>query len=105
MEGAAARFGFHFHSPRSIAAVLRTVIRGQNLDLGDGFGVWIDVQRRVAAVIHVVAAIHLPVVVLRAPAVNCVGYVAVHTNLALIRTGLADDTWGEVHKLGKVATV
>ena len=105
MKSAAARLGLHFHRARPIAPILRAVVRRQHLKFRDGFRVRINVQRRIAAVIHVVAAVQLPVVVLGAPSVHAVGHVAVDTHLALVRAGLVDDTGREVDELREIASV
>ncbi len=92
MEGAATRLCFHFNGAGAVAAVLRTVIGSKNLKLGNGLGIGIDVQRAIGAVVHVVAAVQFPVVVFGPATVHAVGNVAVHTDLAFIRTGLIHDT-------------
>jgi len=45
---------------------MRTVVRGKNLKFSDSFGIGINVEGGIAAVIHIVSAIEFPVVVLRA---------------------------------------
>ena len=105
MERAGSGLRFDFNGAGTVAAILRSVIRGQNFELSDGFGVRIDVQRGVAAVIHVVAAVELPVVVLVAPTVHAVGNVSVYADLAVIVASLIDYAGAESDKLREVATV
>ena len=98
-------FGFHFYGTRSVATILRAIIGGQYLDLGDGVNAGINVQRGVAAVIHVIATVQLPVVVLRAPTVEAEGDVAIHADSAFILAGLIADTRHNRCKLREVASV
>ncbi len=105
MERTGAGLGFHFNGARTVAAILRAVVGGQHLELGDGFRIGINVEGGVAAVIHVVATVEFPVVVLGAAAVHAVGDVAVNTHLAVIVAGLINDTGTESDKLGEVAAV
>ena len=79
----------HLDGSGAVAAILRTVIGGEHLELGDGIEAGIHVQRGVAAVIHVVAAVDLPVVVLGSAAIHAVGNIAVHPDRPLILPGLA----------------
>ena len=65
----------------------------------------IDVQRGVAAVVHVVAAIEFPVVVLGAAAVDAVGDVAVDADLAFILAGLIVDAGHQSYELSEVAAI
>src|SRR5207302_9752413 len=66
---------------------------------------WIDVEGGIAAVIHVVATIELPVVVLGAAAVHAVSDVAIDADLAFIRAGLVDDSRSQSDELGEIAAV
>src|ERR1700687_2639674 len=70
VEGTAPRFGLHFDGARAVATVLSPIGGGKDLEFGDGFRVWIDVESGVRTVIHVVAAVELPVVVLGAATVH-----------------------------------
>ena len=79
---------FRLHCTGAVAAILSAVIRGQDLEFRDGIDAGIDVQRCVAAVVHVVAAVQFPVVVLGASAVNAVSNVAVTPTLP--RPGRSD---------------
>src|ERR1700744_3654503 len=47
-----ARLGLREHRTRSVAAVLRSIIGGKHLSLGNGIDVGINVERSIAAVIH-----------------------------------------------------
>ena len=75
------------------------------MNFGDGFQAGIDVQRAVAAVIHVVAAIEFPVVVLGAAAIDAEGHAAVDADRAFVLTGLIADARDQGDQLGKVAPV
>ena len=102
---AATRLGLYFHSARTVAAILCAVVRGQHLEFGNRIRVRIDVQRRIAAVIHIVAAIQLPVVVLSSAPIHAKPDVAVDADLTLIRTGLIDHTRRQRNELREVAAV
>src|ERR1700739_1489556 len=84
VKGTAAGLGFYFDSAGAISSVLRAVARSENFEFGDRFRVGVPVQRGVGAVVHVVAAIQFPVVVLGAAAVHAVGHVAVNAYGAFI---------------------
>ena len=105
VEGSAAGFGFDFDSAGAVATVLCAVIGRENFEFGNGFGVRINVQRGIAAVIHVVAAIEFPVVVFGAAAVHAIADVTVDADSAFILTSLADHTRGDIDKLSEIATV
>ncbi len=105
MEGAGAGLGFDFDGAGAVAAVLRAVVRGEDFKFGDGFRVWINVERRVGAVVHVVAAVEFPVVVLGAAAVHGVGDVAVNADFCVVLSGLADNARREIDELREVAAV
>ena len=105
VEALASRLGFDFDRARTVTAILRTVVRRQDLEFGDRFDVRINVQRCVAAVIHVVAAVELPVVVFGAAAVNAVLHVAVDADRAFILVRLAHNAGCQRHELREVASV
>jgi len=90
VELAGAGLGLDFDGAGAVAAVLRAVVGGEDFEFGDSFEVGIDVEGGVTAVIHVVAAVELPVVVLGAAAVHAVGDVAGHADQTFIGAGLAD---------------
>ena len=94
VEGGPAGLCLHFDGTGAVAAVLSAVVRGENFEFGNGFRVGVDVEGGVAAVIHVVAAVELPVVVLRAAAIHAVGDVAVHADFGVVLTGLAHHAGG-----------
>src|SRR5262249_14981749 len=58
------RLGFDLNRSRAIASILGAVVRGQDFEFGNGIDAGVNVQRGVTAVVHVVAAVELPVVVL-----------------------------------------
>src|SRR5262245_26899916 len=91
MECTSSGLGFHFYRTRTVPPVLCAVIGRQNLKFGDGFWIWVYVEGGVGPVVHVVAAIQFPVVVLGAAAVHAVRHVAVNAYLGVILTRLADD--------------
>src|SRR5438445_11261642 len=105
VEGAASRFGFDFDSAGAVAAILCAVVRGENLEFGNGFGIGINVEGSVAAVIHVVAAVKLPVVVLGATAVHAVRHVTVDADFGVVLTSLAHHAWRQIDQLRKIAAV
>ena len=84
VEAAGAGLDLGLHGARSIASILRAVVRSQHADFGDGVNAGENVQRIVAAVIHVVAAVHFPVVVLASSAVDAVNHVAQNSYRAFI---------------------
>src|ERR1700733_9429139 len=67
-----AGLGHDFPRARAVLAVLCAVVGRENLKLLDGVRIWINVQRCRAPVVHVTYAVNLPVVVLRAAAVDAV---------------------------------
>ena len=97
--------GFDLDGSGSVLAVLRPVIRGQYLHLFDGLDAGIDIQGEVAPIVHHVAAVDFPVVVLGAAAVNAVADAAFGTDDALILSGLIADTGNQSDELGKIASV
>ncbi len=88
MECLRSALGLDFDRSRTVAAILRAVIRGQNFELRNRVNAGINVQRAVAAVIHVVAAVQFPVVVLGAAAVHAERNAAVDADLRLILSRL-----------------
>ena len=99
------RFRHRFDSPGSVSAVLRAVVGGQHPHLGDGIHIGVDVERAVAAVIHVIAAIHLPVVVLDAAAINAHGNAAGDADGTLILSGLIAYAGDQRDQLREIAAV
>ena len=73
---------------RTVPAILRAVVRGEHFDFRDRIRIGINVQRLIAAVIHVVAAVQFPVIVLGAAAVDAHGDVPVNAHRAFILAGL-----------------
>jgi len=105
VEGAGAGLGFDFDGAGTVAAVLGAVIGSEDFEFSDGFRIWINIERGVGAIVHVVAAVEFPVVVLGAAAVHGVGDVAVDADFCVILSGLADNARGEIDELRKVAAV
>ncbi len=92
VEFVGAGFCFHFDSAGTVFAVLRAVVGSQDFEFRDGFQVWIDIQRIVATVIHVVAAVDFPIVVLGAAAIDAVQRVADDADRAFVLSRLIYDT-------------
>src|ERR1035438_252804 len=92
VEGTAAGLGLDFDGAGTVAAVLRAVGGGQDFKFGDRFEVGIDVQRGIAAIVHVVPAVEFPVVVLGAAAVHAKRDVAIDPDGAFVLVGLAHHT-------------
>src|SRR5438309_9625272 len=84
---------------------MRSRIRSQIPDFTDRFNARISVQRAVAAVIHVVAAIELPVVVFGAAAVDAERHVSINSDGALILSSLVANAWSQCSELSEVAPV
>src|SRR5438552_12324839 len=80
VERAATGLGFDFDGSRGVTAILCTIVGSEDFELSDSLGVGVDVERRVAAVIHIVAAVEFPIVVFGAAAVHAVGDVAIDAN-------------------------
>ena len=102
---AGAGFGFNLDRTRSAAAILRTIIGGQHLEFSDSIQAGINVQRSVAAVIHVVAAVQFPVVVFGASAVDAERNVAAHTDSGIILARLITDARYQCDQLREVAPI
>ncbi len=94
-----------FDGCRAVAPVLSAVIRGQDFYLGHGIDVRIGVERAVAAVIHVVAAVELPVVVLGASAIDAESDVAVNANRTFVLARLIANTWNEGDELREITAI
>src|SRR2546423_1515813 len=105
MEAVCPTLGFHFHSSRAIPAILRAVVRCQYFELGDRFWIGINVEGGIAAVIHIVAAVEFPVVVLGPTAIHAICDVSINAHLALIRAGLINDARRERYQLSKIAAI
>ncbi len=74
---------------------MRAVIGRQHLEFCDRVEAGIDIQRIVAAIIHVVAAIEFPVVVLDAAAINAEDYFAVDSDRTFVLTRLIAYAWNQ----------
>src|SRR5215472_2558063 len=105
VKSGASRFGFDFNRAGTVTTVLCAIVRSEDFEFGDGLRIRINVQGSVASVIHVVAAIKLPVVVLGATAVHAVGDVAVDADFGVVWTGLADQAGRRINELGEIASV
>jgi hypothetical protein len=105
VELAGAGLGFDFDGARAVAAVLRAIVGGEDFKFGDGLEVGVYVEGLVAAVVHVVAAVKLPVVVLVAAAVDAEGDVAGYADSALVLTSLVGDTGSQGYELAEVAAI
>src|SRR2546423_4915682 len=105
MEALGARLGLHLNRARTISSVLGAVVGGQHAEFGDGIQAGINIQGAVTAIIHAVAAIDLPVVVLRAAAVHAELHVAENSDSAFILSGLIADSGSERDQLGEIASV
>src|SRR6266550_1893702 len=99
MERAGARLGFDFHGAGAISAILCAIVGSEDFEFGDGLRIRIDVQGSVASIIHVVAAIKLPVVVLGAAPIHAIGHVAVDADLGVVLTRLADHAGRQINEL------
>ena len=105
MKRTGAGLGLDLDGAGAVLAVLRAVVGGKNFEFGDGFEIWIDVDAVVGTVVHVVAAIDFPVVVLATAAVDAVHGVAGDADGAFVLSGLADDAGSEGDELREVAAV
>ena len=105
MERAGARLGFDFHGAGAISAILCAIVGSEDFEFGDGLRIRIDVQGSVASIIHVVAAIKLPVVVLGAAPIHAIGHVAVDADLGVVLTRLADHAGRQINELREIASV
>src|ERR1035441_925149 len=99
------RFRNRLNGPRRVSAVLCAEVRGQDLYLGYGIHVRVDVECAVASVVHVVAAVDLPVVVFGAPAVDAHGYVAGDADRPFVLAGLIADSRNQGDQLRKITAV
>ena len=70
MELVGSRLGLHFDRAGTVLAILCAVVGSENFEFADGVDAGSHVQRAVAAVVEVIAAIEFPVVVLDAAAVD-----------------------------------
>src|SRR6266566_1447353 len=105
MERAGARLGFDFHGAGAISAILCAIVGSEDFEFGDGLRIRIHVQGSVASIIHVVAAIKLPVVVLGAAPIHAIGHVAVDADLGVVLTRLADHAGRQINELREIASV
>ena len=105
MEGAGAGFEFRLNRAGAVASVLRPVVRGQHLELRDRVDTGKNVQAAVAAIVHVVAAVEFPVVVLDAAAIHAVLNAAHDSDLALVLSGLIADAGDKSYQLREIAAV
>src|SRR5450432_712319 len=105
VELVGARFGLNFYCSRTAASILGAVIRGENFKLADGVEAGIHVERGVAPVIHVVAAIQFPIVIFGAAAIDAIADIPGHPHGALILPGLTAHTRDERYQLGEIAAI
>src|SRR5262249_16796090 len=105
VELVGAGLGLYFDRTGGIAAILGAKVRGQYANFTDGLDAGIDVEGLVAPIIHVVAAINLPVIVLHAATIDAVVHVALRTYGALILSSLVADAGHERHQLGKIPAI
>ena len=97
--------GFNLDRAGTVAAVLGAIVRGEYFELSNGVDAGIDVQRAVAAVVHVVAAVEFPVVVLGATAIHAKGDAAVDADLRLIHSGLVAHARDQAHQGREIPAV
>src|SRR5262249_16297443 len=95
VEAAGAGLGLELDRSRPVAAILGTVVGSEDAKFGNGIEAGISVEGGIAAVIHVVAAIDLPIVVFGASAVDAELHVAGQAGPGFIRTGLIADAGSE----------
>ena len=105
VKTAGAGFDFRFHSAGGVATILGSVVGSQHADFSDGINARIDVERVVAAVVHIVAAVHFPVVVFAAAAIDAVDHVAQNADGAFVLSGLVVHAGSEVHELSEISAV
>ena len=105
VEMTGARFGFHFHRAGAIASILRAIVGSEHAEFGDRIEAGISVEGGVAAVIHVVAAVNLPVVVFHASAVHAELHIAAQAGARLIVSSLIAYAGSHCGQLGKVAAI
>src|ERR1700736_3181140 len=105
MKGVCARLGFDFDRARSAFSVLSAVVGGQDLNFCNGLDAGIHVQRKIAAVVHHVAAIDFPVVIFGAASIHAVADVARSADHALILTSLIAYARHQRYELGEVAAI
>ena len=91
VERTCTRLGLGLDGAGGVAAILCAVVGGQHAHFANGLDTGSNVQRGVAAVIHVVAAIQLPVVIFEAAAVYAVVGVSVNADHTLRGAGLIAD--------------
>ena len=105
MERLRTRLRLNLDRAGAVAAILRTIVGSENFEFGDGFGVGVNVQGGIGTVVHIVAAVKLPVVVFGAAAVDGVGYVAIDTHPTFVLSRLIHDAGTESRKLCEVAPI
>src|SRR5260370_10245710 len=105
VEMVGSGFRFHLDGAGTISAVLSPIIGGKDAEFSDGFDAGINVERAIAPVVHVVAAVEFPVVVLRPAAVHAALNVAVHAHGPFILTSITAHARREGDQLGEVAAV
>ena len=76
VKTAGSGFNFSFHCAGGVSSIFRAVVRGQHPHFLNRVDAGIHVQRVVAPVVHVVAAVQLPVIVLAASAVHGIDHVS-----------------------------
>src|SRR6266487_434018 len=105
VEGSTAGFGLDFHGTGAVAAILRAIVGSEDLKLGNGFRVGVNVQRGIAAVVHVGSSREWPECIFRAATVHAVSNVAVDAYRTLVLAGLVYDARREINELSEIATV
>ena len=105
METRGSALGLDFNGAGAVSSVLSSIIGGQHPKFGDGLGIGINVECAIAPVIHVVAAVDLPVVIFGAPAVHAVGHAAIDPDPAFILACLADDAGSKINELSEVPVI
>src|SRR2546427_2785901 len=85
--------------------ILRAIVRSEHLEFGNSFQAGIDVERVVAAVIHVVAAVQFPIVVLHAATVDAEADIAVNSNGPFVLASLVTYARNQRHQLREVPSI
>ena len=84
---------------------MRAIVRSEHLEFGNSFQAGIDVERVVAAVIHVVAAVQFPIVVLHAATVDAEADIAVNSNGPFVLASLVTYARNQRHQLREVPSI
>ena len=105
VKGVRSGLELRLHRSGGISSVFRAVVGGQNADFGNGVDAGENVQRVVAAVVHVIAAVHFPVVVFSTASVHRKDCVAGDPHGSFILSGLVVHSRGQCYKLRKIAAI